>query len=182
MSSRPSGPARCARRSASRTPSRTNRSWTSSRRKRKPIRWNFACATSAMPRLRDVVKGAASAANWDARPLRNVPPAASAILTGRGISCVAYEGENGYAAMVAEVEVERATGIIRVQRDFRVRRLRPDLQSRRAQESDRRRHAAGREPRALSRKSPGTITRSLRSTGAPTAPTPSAFPSPQFKS
>jgi len=26
--------------------------------------------------------------------------------TGRGIACVAYEGDNGYAALVAEVEVK----------------------------------------------------------------------------
>jgi CO/xanthine dehydrogenase Mo-binding subunit len=38
------------------------------------------------------------------------------VASGRGISCVAYEGDNGYAAMVAEVEVDRATGKISVKR------------------------------------------------------------------
>ena len=31
------------------------------------------------------------------------------IATGRGIACVAYEGDNGYSAMVAEVEVDQDT-------------------------------------------------------------------------
>ena len=35
---------------------------------------------------------------------------------GRGISCVAYEGKNGYAALIAEVEVDTATGKINVKR------------------------------------------------------------------
>lgn len=67
------------------------------------------------PRLSDVVKGAAKAANWTARP----SPAARAragVLTGRGLSCVAYEGENGYSAMVAEVEVDKDTGKVAVKR------------------------------------------------------------------
>ncbi len=69
------------------------------------------------PRLRDVVKGAASAASWDTRPSPKQANARGAeVCLGRGVSCVAYEGENGYAAMVAEVEVERATGIIRAKR------------------------------------------------------------------
>ena len=38
------------------------------------------------------------------------------IATGRGIACVAYEGDNGYAAMVVEVEVDQDTGKIAVKR------------------------------------------------------------------
>jgi len=74
-------------------------------------------------RLREVLKGAASAANWQARPAPSPPTnraanssASGAILTGRGVSCVAYEGSNGYAAMVAEIEVDPATGAIAVKR------------------------------------------------------------------
>jgi CO/xanthine dehydrogenase Mo-binding subunit len=37
-------------------------------------------------------------------------------VTGRGIACVAYEGDNGYAALVAEVEVDQASGRMQVQR------------------------------------------------------------------
>ena len=67
-------------------------------------------------RLRDVLKGAASAANWDARASPKRVAGRSGIFSGRGVSCVAYEGDNGYAAMVAEVEVDRGTGIITVKR------------------------------------------------------------------
>jgi CO/xanthine dehydrogenase Mo-binding subunit len=66
-------------------------------------------------RLRTVVRSAAEAAKWDARP--SPPPG---ILPnpsrGRGISCVLYEGDNGYVAIVAEVEVDRASGAITVTR------------------------------------------------------------------
>ena len=37
---------------------------------------------------------------------------------GRGIACVAYEGNNGFAAMVAEVQVDRETGKVSVKRIF----------------------------------------------------------------
>jgi nicotinate dehydrogenase subunit B len=68
------------------------------------------------PRMVDVVKAAAKTANWDARPSPKPGAARSGIASGRGISCVAYEGDNGFAAMVAEVEVELATGKITVKR------------------------------------------------------------------
>ncbi len=68
-------------------------------------------------RVIDVVKAAAQKANWDARPSpKPRSTSAAGILTGRGISCVAYEGDNGYSAMVAEIEVEKATGKITVKR------------------------------------------------------------------
>jgi len=68
------------------------------------------------PRMLDVVKAAAVKANWDARPSPKprADSAAAGIATGRGISCVAYEGDNGFSAMVAEVEVELATGKLTV--------------------------------------------------------------------
>jgi CO/xanthine dehydrogenase Mo-binding subunit len=68
-------------------------------------------------RMIDVVKAAAQKASWDARPSPN-PHAKSTpgFATGRGISCVAYEGENGFSAMVAEVQVELATGKIVVKK------------------------------------------------------------------
>jgi nicotinate dehydrogenase subunit B len=70
-------------------------------------------------RMIDVVKAAAKAANWDARPSpKPRAVAAAGVASGRGISCVAYEGDNGFAAMVAEVEVELATGKITVKRIF----------------------------------------------------------------
>jgi CO/xanthine dehydrogenase Mo-binding subunit len=59
-----------------------------------------------------VVRSAADAAKWDARP----SPRAGGGAQGRGISCVLYEGDNGYVAIVAEVEVDQATGTIAVTR------------------------------------------------------------------
>jgi CO/xanthine dehydrogenase Mo-binding subunit len=68
------------------------------------------------PRLRDVVAEAAKAAAWQARPSPKSGVPRSGVANGRGISCVAYEGDNGYVAMVAEVEVDLATGRITARR------------------------------------------------------------------
>ena len=38
------------------------------------------------------------------------------MVSGRGVACVAYEGGNGYSAMVGEVEVDQDTGKISVKR------------------------------------------------------------------
>lgn len=67
-------------------------------------------------RVIDVVKAAAKAANWDVRPSPKAAHALTGTVTGRGIACVAYEGDNGYAALVAEVEVDQASGKVQVQR------------------------------------------------------------------
>jgi nicotinate dehydrogenase subunit B len=68
------------------------------------------------PRLMDVVKAAAKAANWDARPSPKLRSNKAGVASGRGMSCVLYEGENGYAAMVVEVEVDTASGKVNVKR------------------------------------------------------------------
>jgi nicotinate dehydrogenase subunit B len=68
------------------------------------------------PRLIDVVKGAAKAAAWETRPSPQRATAGTGMASGRGISCVLYEGDNGYCAMIAEVEVNPETGAIRVKR------------------------------------------------------------------
>jgi len=70
----------------------------------------------ADPRLIDVVKGAAKAANWDTRPSPRNAARRTGVLAGRGISCVLYEGDNGYCSVVAEVEVHQDTGVIAVKR------------------------------------------------------------------
>jgi nicotinate dehydrogenase subunit B len=82
------------------------------------------------PRLMAVVRAAASAAKWEARPSPKpaarptaAPSATSSaapdrrtpgVVSGRGISCVLYEGDNGYVAVVAEVNVDLASGVITV--------------------------------------------------------------------
>lgn len=70
------------------------------------------------PRVMDVLKAAAKLANWEARPSPTRQTAHTGIATGRGIACVAYEGDNGYAALVAEVEVDQASGEIHAKRFF----------------------------------------------------------------
>jgi len=67
-------------------------------------------------RLKEVLTAAVKAAHWDPRPSprRDIPVAGLA--AGRGISCVVYEGDNGYVAMVAEVEVDLATGKVAARR------------------------------------------------------------------
>ena len=74
------------------------------------------------PRLRAVVQAAAKAANWQARPSPNRELATGTgtrnpvVASGRGISCVLYEGDNGYCAMAAEVDVHLDTGVVDVKR------------------------------------------------------------------
>jgi CO/xanthine dehydrogenase Mo-binding subunit len=66
-------------------------------------------------RLKAVLSGAAKAAGWEARPSPG-PRSAGATARGRGVSCVFYEGDNGYVAMVAEVEVDRNSGRVAARR------------------------------------------------------------------
>ena len=68
------------------------------------------------PRLRDVLAAAAKAAKWDARPSPKPDARRTGIASGRGVSCVLYEGDNGYVAMVAEIEVDLATGRVAARR------------------------------------------------------------------
>jgi nicotinate dehydrogenase subunit B len=68
------------------------------------------------PRLTEVVRSAAKAANWQTRPSPRAGIRRTGAAAGRGVSCVFYEGDNGYCAMVAEVEVNQDTGEITVTR------------------------------------------------------------------
>ena len=67
-------------------------------------------------RLNGAIRAVAKAANWQARPSPNAPTSTTGTVSGRGISCVCYEGDNGYVAMVAEVDVNQGTGQIHVTR------------------------------------------------------------------
>jgi CO/xanthine dehydrogenase Mo-binding subunit len=67
-------------------------------------------------RVIGVLKAAAQKANWDASPSPKGGNARSGRVTGRGVACVAYEGGNGYAALVAEVEVDQASGQVQPRR------------------------------------------------------------------
>jgi CO/xanthine dehydrogenase Mo-binding subunit len=89
------------------------------------------------PRLRAVVQSAAKTAGWQPRPSPNPEPGTGTgtgtgtrtepgtgtgtgtrnrIASGRGIACVLYEGDNGYCAMVADVDVHLDTGAVDVKR------------------------------------------------------------------
>lgn len=54
----------------------------------------------------NVVMASAKEAQWDARPSPKPRVNGSEITSGRGIACVAYEDDNGYAALVAKVEID----------------------------------------------------------------------------
>jgi CO/xanthine dehydrogenase Mo-binding subunit len=67
------------------------------------------------PRLRDVITVAAKAAGWRTRPSPKARSKAN-IVKGRGIAAMQYEGIDGYAATVVDVEVNKKTGRVRVTR------------------------------------------------------------------
>lgn len=67
-------------------------------------------------RLAEVVKAAAKAAQWEARPSPNKNWDRHSIGRGRGLACVAYEGDNGYVAVIAEVDVDTSSGHVQPKR------------------------------------------------------------------
>jgi CO/xanthine dehydrogenase Mo-binding subunit len=69
-------------------------------------------------RVIDVLRAASKAANWDTRPSPQPASRKTGLATGRGVACVAYEGDNGYTGIVTEVEVDQDSGKIAVKRVF----------------------------------------------------------------
>ena len=67
-------------------------------------------------RLKNVLAEVAKAAKWQARPSPKPGAARTGVASGRGVSCVVYEGDNGYVAIVAEVDVDTATGTVTARR------------------------------------------------------------------
>jgi CO/xanthine dehydrogenase Mo-binding subunit len=67
-------------------------------------------------RLKEVLQAAAKTANWETRPSPKPGNLKTGIAKGRGAACVLYEGDNGYTALVAEIEVNQDTGKIVVKR------------------------------------------------------------------
>ena len=68
------------------------------------------------PRLIEVLQAVAHKANWETRPSPRPGTAKSGVATGRGIACVLYEGDNGYCALAAHVEVNQDTGAVEARR------------------------------------------------------------------
>jgi nicotinate dehydrogenase subunit B len=67
-------------------------------------------------RVIGVLKAAMELAKWDARPSPKANLARTGIASGRGIACVAYEGMNGYAALIAYVDVDLQSGLVQPKR------------------------------------------------------------------
>ncbi|HSR07688.1 MAG TPA: molybdopterin cofactor-binding domain-containing protein, partial [Bryobacteraceae bacterium] len=67
-------------------------------------------------RVIGVLTAAAKAAKWETRPSPKPGNAKTGVVTGRGVACVAYEGDNGYTGIVVEVEVNQDTGKVSVKR------------------------------------------------------------------
>ena len=67
------------------------------------------------PRLRDVITVAAKAADWQARKSPKAPSKGD-VVTGRGFAAMQYEGIDGYAGTVVELEVNKRTGKVKVTR------------------------------------------------------------------
>lgn len=68
------------------------------------------------PRAIAVMKAAMKRANWQTRSGINPAAASGDVMKGRGISYVRYNNATTYVAAVAEVEVNRKTGAVRVTR------------------------------------------------------------------
>lgn len=67
-------------------------------------------------RVASVLTAAAKAAKWETRPSPNPGNRRTGVVTGRGVACVAYEGDNGYTGIVVEAEVNQDTGKVSVKR------------------------------------------------------------------
>jgi CO/xanthine dehydrogenase Mo-binding subunit len=67
-------------------------------------------------RVIGVLTAAAKAAKWEARPSPKPGNRKTGVVTGRGVACVAYEGDNGYTGIVVEIEVNQDTGKVMVKR------------------------------------------------------------------
>ncbi len=76
-----------------------------------PIQYRLRHLTD--PRLIAVVNAVQQASLWDTRPSPKSQIPFGAV-SGRGMSCVLYEGNNGYSALVANVTVDLNTGIVTV--------------------------------------------------------------------
>jgi CO/xanthine dehydrogenase Mo-binding subunit len=67
-------------------------------------------------RLTGVLKAAARASQWKTRPSPRPGNSRTGTATGRGVACVAYEGDNGYTGIVVEVAVNQDDGKVAVRR------------------------------------------------------------------
>jgi nicotinate dehydrogenase subunit B len=86
-------------------------------------------------RARAVIETVARIAAWQANERGDATRG-----RGRGIGFAKYKNLSAYVAVLAEVEVDRSSGVVRVPRVFAATDSRPSHQSGRAAQSDRGRH------------------------------------------
>jgi CO/xanthine dehydrogenase Mo-binding subunit len=67
------------------------------------------------PRVKSVLQSVVQAADWKPRS-RVRRPTVEEMVNGRGVACVAYEGDNGYVALIADVSVNTHTGAVNVRK------------------------------------------------------------------
>lgn len=65
-------------------------------------------------RAHDVLHAVSRRANWQPRPLHAGKSKPDGVAKGRGMACVRYQPNLAYVASVIDVEVEMATGVVRV--------------------------------------------------------------------
>jgi CO/xanthine dehydrogenase Mo-binding subunit len=75
----------------------------------------FRMRDLANPRSREVIERVARLMRWESRPSPR-PASRQAVTTGRGMAFIHYKHNESFVAMGMEVEVNRTTGEIRVQR------------------------------------------------------------------
>jgi len=68
----------------------------------------------AEPREREVLEAVARKANWESRPSPRKDT--SSVAEGRGVAFARYENDQAIVACIAEVQVDRTSGIVRVKR------------------------------------------------------------------
>mgnify|MGYP000004578040 FL=1 len=76
-----------------------------------PLQWRLTYLKE--PRARAVLEDVARLSKWQSRP-SPLAQTSDDLLRGRGVSFVKYDNERTFVALVAEVEVNRKTGAIRV--------------------------------------------------------------------
>jgi CO/xanthine dehydrogenase Mo-binding subunit len=67
-------------------------------------------------RVIGVLRAATQTAEWEPRPFPQRGNSRTGIITGRGVACVAYEGDNGYTGIVVEASVDQDSGKVMVKR------------------------------------------------------------------
>ncbi len=77
-----------------------------------PLQWRVTYLKE--PRAKAVLEDVARLSKWQTRASPNPAAAKGDLARGRGVSFVKYDNDRTFVALVAEVEVNRRTGVIRV--------------------------------------------------------------------